>query len=106
MERHRELAAKHPDNELARFSLGRALLDRGDHAGARGHLAAALERRPDWMAVQILIGRCDLELGNLAAARAAFERARELAILQHHDGPLAEVEALLADLPATAPTTS
>ncbi len=92
------MVEQHPDNELARFSLGRALFDRAEYSDARVQFAAALKRRPDWMAVQILLGRCELELGNQAAAVAALERARELAIAQHHEGPLAEVEGLLADL--------
>lgn len=96
--RQRQMAVQFPDNELARFSLGRALFDRAEYAEARQHLAAALARKPDWMAVQILVGKCDLELGDSAAARAAFERARDLAVAQHHEGPLAEVEALLDDL--------
>jgi hypothetical protein len=52
------------------------------------------------MAVQILVGKCDLSLGNRNAARTAFERARDLAVAQHHEGPLAEMEQLLADLDA------
>lgn len=96
--RQRQLASQHPDNPLARFSLGRTLFDRAEFAEARQHLGAALAGKPDWMAVQILIGKCDLELGDPTAARSAFERARELALAQHHEGPLAEVEALLDDL--------
>jgi tetratricopeptide (TPR) repeat protein len=96
--RPRQMVAQFPDNELARFSLGKALYDRGEFAEAREHLAHALGRRPDWMAVQILMGKCDLELGDRPAAVAAFTRARELAVAQHHEGPLAEMESLLADL--------
>jgi Flp pilus assembly protein TadD len=92
------MVARYPDNELARFSLGRALFDSGEYAGAREHLSAALARKPDWMAVQILVGKCDLELGDPVAARAAFERARDLALAQHHEGPLAEMEDLLDGL--------
>ena len=33
-----------------------------------------------------------------AAAMTAFQRARDLAIAQHHEGPLAEMEALLSEL--------
>ncbi|MCW5558773.1 MAG: tetratricopeptide repeat protein [Verrucomicrobiae bacterium] len=106
MARHRQLAAQFPDNELARFSLGRALFDQGEYAEAREHLTAALVRKPDWMAVQILIGKCDLELGRPADARAAFEKARALAIAQHHEGPLAEVEDLLAELSESPRTSS
>lgn len=92
------MVAQFPENELARFSLGKALFDQGDFAGARAHLVHALTKKPDWMAVQILVGKCDLELGERAAAVTAFERARDLAVAQHHEGPLAEVEGLLADL--------
>lgn len=97
--RQRQLVQQHPENELARFSLGKALFDRGDVAEAREHLERALARRPDWMVVQILLGKCDLAAGNAKAARRAFERALELAIAQHHEGPQAELETLLADLP-------
>ena len=96
--RPRQMVAQFPENELARFSLGKALFDRGEFAEAREHLTLALARKPDWMAVQILVGKCDLELGDREAARTAFERARDLAETQHHEGPLAEVESLLADL--------
>jgi Flp pilus assembly protein TadD len=96
--RPRQMVAQFPENELARFSLGKTLFDRGEFAEAREHLSRALARKPDWMAVQILVGKCELELGDRAAARTAFERARDLAEAQHHEGPLAEVEALLADL--------
>ena len=92
------MVARYPDNELARFSLGRALFDGGEYVEAREHLSAALSRKPDWMAVQILVGKCDLALGDPASARAAFERARDLALAQHHEGPLAEVEDLLDGL--------
>lgn len=98
LERHRQMVAQFPENELARFSLGRALFDQGDFAGAREHLAEALRKKPDWMVVQILISKCDLERGDREGAIAGLERARDLALAQHHEGPLAEVEGLLADL--------
>ena len=96
--RQRQMVAQHPQNELARYSLGRALFDRGEFMEAKLHLQLALEKKPDWMVVQILLGTCDLELGDRAAAMTAFQRARDLAIAQHHEGPLAEMEALLSEL--------
>ena len=96
--RHAKMVEQFPNNELARFSLGKALYDAGNFAAAREQLVIALQRKPDWMVVQILIGKCDLEQGNRDAARLAFERARELAIQQNHEGPLAEMEQLLAEL--------
>jgi tetratricopeptide (TPR) repeat protein len=96
--RQRQMVAQFPQNELARFSLGKALFDLGDAAGAREHLAAALARKPGWMVVEILLGRCALSLGDRAEAVAAFTRARDLAVAQHHEGPLAEMEQMLSEL--------
>ena len=94
--RQRAMVAQHPENELARFSLGKALYDRGDWAGAREHLQVALSKRADWMVVQILLGKIELQTGNREGARAAFLAACQLAIEQHHEGPLAELDELLS----------
>ncbi|MSU33940.1 MAG: tetratricopeptide repeat protein [Pedosphaera sp.] len=98
LERQRHLVAQHPQNELARFSLGKALFDRGDYGDAQIHLGEALQKKPEWMVVQILLGKCALNLGHREAARAAFTRARELAIVQHHQDPQLEMEQLLSEL--------
>jgi tetratricopeptide (TPR) repeat protein len=92
------LVARYPKNELARFSLGKAYFDRGEFEIAKSHLEQALAVKPDWMVVQILIGKCDLALGRNGEAKKAFARARQLAIDQHHEGPLAEMDAALAEL--------
>ena len=92
------LLEQFPDNEMARFSLGKALFDGGEFARAKEQLAQALAVKPDWMVVQILIGKCDLSLGDQAAAKAAFQRALQLAMEQHHEGPQAEMEQMLAEL--------
>ncbi len=92
------MVAQFPGNELARFSLGKALFDAGDFALAKDQLAVALNRKPDWMVVQILIGKCERALGNKACAKAAFERALQLALDQSHEGPQMEMEEALAEL--------
>jgi tetratricopeptide (TPR) repeat protein len=97
--RYTKLLDQYPTNELARFSLGKAYFDLGEFARAREHFELALAKKADWMVVQILLGKCELALGNADAAHQAFERARKLAIDQNHEGPLAEIEALIADLP-------
>ena len=97
-QRQRQLVEQYPDNEMARFSLGKALYDAGQFAEARDQFRVALAKKPEWMAVHILTGRCELSLGDRSAARAAFERARDLAIAQHHEGPLAEMEQALSEL--------
>jgi tetratricopeptide (TPR) repeat protein len=96
--RYEKMAEQFPQNELARFSLGKALYDAGEFARAKEHLSVALAKKPDWMVVQILIGKCDLALGDKASAKAAFERALQLAIEQHHEGPEAEMKQALAEL--------
>lgn len=98
IERYRARVAQFPEHELPRFSLGKALMDAGQYAEAREHFQVALKLKPDWMAVQILLARCELMLGNRDAARAALERARVLAEQQNHAGPKAEVEQLLEEL--------
>ncbi len=96
--RCRQMVEADPENELAWFTLGKALFDRGDYAQAREPLAAALARKADWMAAQILLARCEVYLGNREAARVALDRAQELARRQGHVGPLAQVEELLRQL--------
>ena len=96
--RHKKLLDQYPDNELARFSLGKAYFDTGQIAEAKEQFDRAIAKKPDWMVVQILIGKCDLALGNTGEAKSAFERAKQLAIEQNHEGPLAEMEQMLAEL--------
>lgn len=89
---------QYPDNELARFSLGKAYFDAGQFDEAKEQFDFAIAKKPDWMVVQILIGKCDLALGNKAGAKNSFERAKQLAIEQNHEGPLAEMEQMLTEL--------
>lgn len=96
--RYEKMVEQFPQNELARFSLGKALFDANDFQRAKEQLEIALAKKPDWMVVQILIGKCDLALGNKAGAKTAFARALKLAIEQHHEGPQAEMEQALTDL--------
>ena len=96
--RFQKLLEQYPNNELARFSLGKAYFDAGEFASAREQFQHALNRKPDWMAVQILLGKCELALGNQLAAKGAFQRAHQLAMEQNHEGPREEMEQLLAEL--------
>jgi len=98
IEKYQKLLEQYPGNELARFSLGKALYDLGKYSEARDHFKTALSQRSDWMVVQILIGRCDLALGQEETAIEAFKRGRDLALQQNHEGPLAEMNELLAQL--------
>jgi tetratricopeptide (TPR) repeat protein len=96
--RCRKMVEQFPDHELARFSLGKALFDAGEFAQAKSEFEQALSRKPDWMVVQILVGKCDLAAGNRDAARDAFLKALRLAIEQSHEGPREEMEQALSEL--------
>ena len=96
--RHEKTVAQFPQNELGRFSLGKALYDAGEFSRAKEHLALALAKKADWMVVQILIGKCELALGDRAQAKLAFQRALQLAVEQHHEGPQAEMEQMLREM--------
>jgi tetratricopeptide (TPR) repeat protein len=96
--RYQKLLEQYPENELARFSLGKAYFDAADFIRAKEQFNFAIAKKPDWMVVRILIGKCELALGDKAAARASFESARQLALAQNHEGPLAEMEQLLAEM--------
>lgn len=98
IQRYEKMVAQFPENELARFSLGKALFDTGDFTRAKEHFDVALTKKPDWMVVQILIGKCHLALGDRVSAKTAFQRALDLAIAQHHEGPQMEMEQALAEL--------
>lgn len=98
--RYQKLVEQYPDKEQARFSLGKAYYDSGQFVPAKEQFQIALGKKHDWMVVQILIGKCELALGNRGLAKHAFERALKLAIEQHHDGPQAEMEQMLAELDA------
>lgn len=86
-----------PTNPLLRFSLGQALFTEERFADARPHLLFCCEHRADWMLPRILLGKALLRDGDSAAARVWLEDALALAVSQHHEGPEAEVRALLLD---------
>ncbi len=94
----RELFAKFPVNDLAQFSLAQALVDAGEQREAVTHLRELAQRKPDWMVVQILLGKGQLALGDTAAAKATLTHAHALAVAQHHDGPREELAELLRTL--------
>lgn len=94
------LLEKRPEDELLLFSLGKALYDAGRFPEAEEKLRAALATKPDWMVVTMLLGKITRQNGDIAAARTLYEKALQLAIDQHHEGPEEEVRAILADLNA------
>lgn len=62
------------DSALLRFSLGHEYFKSGQWEAAVGHLAAALERDPQYSAAWKLYGRGLLQAGRGAEAMVALER--------------------------------
>src|SRR5690242_18038334 len=91
----RELLQQFPDNDLARFNLAQAYFDGNDHERAAEQLRPLCEKKPDWMVVHILLGKCLLVAGQADAGKRILEQAHRLAVEQHHDGPREELEDLL-----------
>ena len=87
-----------PNDELLHFSLGKALLDAGRIPEAETHLRTALEAKPDWMIVTMLLAKIALQRDDKVSARALYEKGLELAIAQEHDDPADECRAELAKL--------
>ena len=93
-----ELWQRFPDNDLSRFNLAQAYFDVADYAHAVDHLRALCQKKPDWMVVHILLGKCLIALGRSAEAKPILDHALQLATAQHHDGPREELEELLKTL--------
>ena len=98
IDRFSQMVAKHPDSELARFSLGSALFEAGRFADAEPHFARALELKDDWVVAGIFRARCLIHLGRADEARPVLATARRHSIAPHHESPVEEIDEILADL--------
>lgn len=98
IDRFGQMVAKHPDNELARFSLGSALFEAGRFADAEPHFKRALELKGDWVVAYILRARCLIRLGRADEAKPLLATGRKHSIAQHHESPVEEIDEILAEL--------
>jgi len=89
-----------PDDELLHFSLGKAYYDANHMPEAESHLRIALDLKPDWMVVTMLLAKIALQRDDKVAARELYAKGLELAIAQDHEGPEEECRAILAKLEA------
>lgn len=92
------MVAEDPDNELALFSLGQALVDAGRQADAEPHFQRAYEIQPDLMMAWFRRAECLVALGRHAEARPLAQKTLELAIAQNHVGPRGDAEELLEEI--------
>jgi uncharacterized protein HemY len=87
-----------PQNELFRFSLGKACFDQQLYAEAIQHFEIALQKKADWMAVAILLGKSHLQLNQTEKAKEYLRLGQRLAQEQKHEGPFEETTTLLAQI--------
>jgi Flp pilus assembly protein TadD len=87
-----------PENELLHFSLGKSLLNTRNFKEAEVHLRKALDIKPDWMVVAILLAQCAMKREDKAGAKHYYEYALPLAIRQKHEGPEQEIREALGVL--------
>jgi tetratricopeptide (TPR) repeat protein len=71
--------AQHPSYPSARLTLGRALLDSGDPAGARAELEAALRDAPDNILASRFLGQALEALGELGPALLQLQKTLKMA---------------------------
>jgi predicted Zn-dependent protease len=96
--KYEALLKSRPNDELLRFSLGKALLDAGRVDDAERELRAALAAKGDWMVVTMLLAKIAGQKGDSAEAKRFWARGLKLAIEQDHEGPEEECRAELAKL--------
>ena len=98
LEHFQALVARHPDNELFRFSLAQALVAEQREAEAVPHYEYCAAKKADWMMPRILLGKLLLQLSRRAEAKPMLEAALHLAIEQDHEDPERELRALLTEI--------
>lgn len=96
--RFREMVLEDPENELAQFSLGQALLDAGRPAEAEVHFALTAALQPDHMMAWYRRAECLMQLERFAEARPLAEKTIELAVAQNHVAPKADAEEMLEEI--------
>ena len=92
------MVARHPENELFRFSYAQALLNDGRGPEAVPHFEFCVGVKADWMMPRILLGKLFLQLNRRTEAAPLLRSALELAIAQKHEDPERELRSLLAEL--------
>jgi uncharacterized protein HemY len=84
-----------PNDELILFSLGKALLDAGRIDEADAVLRLALDKKPDWMIVTMLLAKIAGQRKDLVTEKEFWQKGLKLAIDQNHEGPEEECRAEL-----------
>ncbi len=94
----KSILADEPDNELVRFTYGKALLDEQKFKEAAFEFEILIKQKEDYALAWAYLARARLMSGDREGARAACEAGLPVAQKQCHEIPLEEIQAVLDDL--------
>ena len=94
----KDLVAEFPDSPMGHFSLGKLLLGERRYPEAVSSLERAAELDGDYAAALVALGEAYVGAGRVAEARKTFERAKEKALAQKHNGLAEELDEKLEEL--------
>lgn len=87
-----------PDSELPHFALGKAYLEAGREEEAVKELRETIRLKPDYLVPTLILSRLLMDHGLKEEARRLCGKAKELALIQGHEGPLKDVAELEKEL--------
>jgi Fe-S cluster biosynthesis and repair protein YggX len=100
------MANDDPENELAHFSLGKALLDAGQVAEAIAPFERTVQLNNQFSKAYQLWGTCLAKTGQKEAALAALLRGHQVATERGDNVPRDEMAKLITELGGTVPTAA
>ncbi len=98
LEALQKMLAANPNHPMAHYGLANEYWKLADYHAVVKHLTAYLETGDDQGAGYRLLGQAYQRLGDIAAARAAWEQGQRAAERHGHPTMAAEIGELLADL--------
>ncbi|HMP03228.1 MAG TPA: Fe(2+)-trafficking protein [Gemmatales bacterium] len=94
----RKMATDDPQNELGHFSLGKVLMEAGEHAEAAASFARTVELNGDFSKAFQLLAECQIKTGATEAAQETLRRGYEVADRRGDNIPRQEIARLMGEL--------
>jgi Fe-S cluster biosynthesis and repair protein YggX len=101
----RKMANDDPDNELGHFSLGKALMDAGEHGEAIGSFERTIVLNPQFSKAYQLLGACYAKTGQRELAVETLRRGYGVAEERGDNMPRDEMAKLLKELGEEPPAS-
>ncbi len=100
IEQFRKMAKANPDDDLAHYALGQALLDAGRHAEAMPVLRHVLKLNAGYSRAYVLLGQAQEARDDIDGAIETYQKGYGAAMARGDLMPATEMKGLLADLGA------